>query len=75
METTVIKRENSIETENFSQTLVVTEDPFSPDILSHLTKLVADMGQDRNDLLDYITKLEIPAIDAFRNEEAAEANC
>ena len=59
METTVIKRENSIETENFSQTLVVTEDPFSPDILSHLTKLVADMGQDRNDLLDYITKLEM----------------
>ena len=30
----------------------------SPDILRHLTQLVADMGQDRDDLLVHVSKLE-----------------
>ena len=55
---TVIKEENFTETENAMDENNVTEDAVSPDILRHLTNIVADMGQDRNDLLLYITKLE-----------------
>ena len=31
----------------------------NPDALRHLTQLVADISQDRQDLLDYVAKLEI----------------
>ena len=34
------------------------EEQLSPDILRHLTQLVADMGQDRDDLLVHVSKLE-----------------
>ena len=33
------------------------EEQPSPDVLRHLTQLVADMGQERDDLFVYVSKL------------------
>ena len=36
----------------------IVPQPVSPDVLRHITQLVADMGQDRDDFLVYISRLE-----------------